>query len=80
MILLLRRRIYRLLIFILTMVLVLPLLQYYVLLALNPQFVQFDVPRGAALKVLVGVDNCAEEESAFSKLFTILHEFYQNGI
>ncbi|MBS3900419.1 MAG: hypothetical protein KGZ54_00155 [Dethiobacter sp.] len=80
MILLLRRRIYRLLIFILTMLLILPLLQYYLLLALNPQFVQFAEPRGAALKVLAGVDNCFEEKGVLFKLLAPLHEFYQNGI
>lgn len=80
MIFLLSRRIYRLLIFTLAMVLILPLLQYYTLLALDPQFVQFREPRGAALKVLVGVDNCAEEQGALIKFLAYLHEFYQNGI
>jgi len=68
------------LIFVLTMLLFLPLLQYYTLLALNPQFVQFAEPRGAALKVLVGVDSCAEEQGALFKILASLHEFYQSGI
>jgi len=80
MIFLLSRRIYRLLIFTLAMLLILPLLQYYTLLALDPQFVQYGEPRGAALKVLVGVDNCAEEQGTFYKFLAYLHEFYQNGI
>jgi len=77
---LLSRRIYRLLIFTLAMLLILPLLQYYTLLALDPQFVQYGEPRGAALKVLVGVDNCAEKQGTFYKFLAYLHEFYQNGI
>jgi len=58
----------------------LPLIQYYLIMALNPQFVQFGEPRGAALKVLVGADNCAEEQGELFKFLAILHEFYQNGI
>jgi len=79
-ILLLGRRIYRLLVIILIMVLVLPLLQYYIILAVNPQFVQFGEPRGAALKVLAEVDNCAEKQGGFAEVLASLHEFYQNGL
>jgi hypothetical protein len=80
MILVLGRRIFRLVVFTLVLLLILPVLQYYFLRALDPQYVQFHEPRGNALKVSADLEDNGLERSKLSRLQYYLHDFYQNGI
>lgn len=80
MILVLGRRLYRLMLFILIVLLILPVCQYYAIRALNPQYVQLHEPRGQAIKVSSDLVEEDEERGPVSRFLYNLHEFYQNGL
>lgn len=80
MILLIGKRIYRTVVFVLVLLLILPVIQFYAVRALNPQAVHFRQPRGEALKVLSDIDSETQNRTGISRVLYFLHEFYQNGL
>jgi hypothetical protein len=79
-ILIVAKRIYRFMIMILILLLILPVIQYYSVRALDPHYVQFREPRGEALKVSAELDEDMGDKGAVIRFLYFLHEFYQNGI
>ncbi|HZK25420.1 MAG TPA: hypothetical protein VFC74_08530 [Oscillospiraceae bacterium] len=64
----------------LLLLVVLPLLQFYVLQLRHPQAVIFREPRGAALKVSANVSQSVESLPTPTRFLYYLHDFYQNGL
>lgn len=80
MILILGKRIYRAVVFVLVLLIILPIIQFYAVRALNPQAVHFRQPRGEALKVVSELDSESHDITGLTRFFYFLHEFYQNGL
>ena len=80
MILVLGRRIYRVILVFLILLLILPLIQYYILRTLEPETVHFREPRGDALKVSADAEAQDRYPGVLSRYLYYLHEFYQNGL
>ncbi|MGI6659456.1 MAG: DUF4227 family protein [Dethiobacteraceae bacterium] len=74
------RKLTRLLLTFLLLLLVLPLLQYYVLRLVQPEAVSFREPRGAALKVSTNITQSVSSLPAVTRFLYYLHDFYQNGL
>lgn len=74
------RRLYRFIVFLLLLLLVLPVLHYYLVTLVNPLAVHFREPRGEALKVSVDVDLPSGELGTLTRLVFYSKEFLQNGL
>ena len=80
MILILGKRTYRAVVFVLVLLIILPVIQFYAVRALDPQAVHFRQPRGEALKVISELDSETQDIPRLTQFFYFLHEFYQNGL
>ena len=80
MIIVLGKRIYRLVVAVLLLLLILPVIHYYALRAVDPQAVHFQEPRGEALKVSADAEEDQRFLDVFPRFLYYIHEFYQNGL
>ncbi|MCR3923409.1 MAG: hypothetical protein NUK65_12995 [Firmicutes bacterium] len=80
MIILLGRKLYRLLMFFLILLIILPLLQFYAVRIFNPHTVSFREPRGQAIKVVASEGTAVDNLPVTTRFLYFLHEFYQNGL
>lgn len=76
----LRKQMFRLVFFIVLILLALPLIRYYASQAVAPETVHFRQPRGDALKVSADDGEAPENLGVMARFFYYLHEFYQNGL
>lgn len=74
------RKTRRLIVAMLLMLLLLPLINFYILQALDPFAVTYQTPRGEAVKVAAGGHGRRDNAPLLTRLFSYLHDFFQNGL